>query len=159
MKRVSPEIAYMGHFKLTCDRECTENTVQDFTLLKLKNQVGPKVEKILNTLHLLWCSSWIWNLLSKFCNYLLTRQMRDPTRRNVTQSEHIIIKPAVAKWYYTNINRLVSCMCGRQLSFFNKMVKVTGYFNHRINMVARHDSLAQLGSVRLREDELLFRWP
>lgn len=53
MKRVSPEIAYMGHFKLTCDRECTENTVQDFTLLKLKNQVGPKVEKILNTLHLL----------------------------------------------------------------------------------------------------------
>lgn len=52
MERVSPEVAFMGHFKLICDRKCMENTVQDLTLLKFKDQIGPRVEKVLNALHL-----------------------------------------------------------------------------------------------------------
>lgn len=54
MMRVSHEVALMGHYRYMCDRECMENTViTDLTLLKLKDQIEPKVEKVLKILNLL----------------------------------------------------------------------------------------------------------
>ncbi|KAG0728382.1 hypothetical protein GWK47_032609 [Chionoecetes opilio] len=53
IKAVSPKMAFLGHFKHTCDKNCDNETVHDLTLHKYKEQVAVKVQRVLSDLQLL----------------------------------------------------------------------------------------------------------
>uniref|UniRef100_A0A0P4WAF5 Glycosyltransferase family 92 protein n=1 Tax=Scylla olivacea TaxID=85551 RepID=A0A0P4WAF5_SCYOL len=53
MHQVPTETAFYGHFRLTCDEECLQNTQHDLTLQRHREQVSARVARVLKTLQLL----------------------------------------------------------------------------------------------------------